>query len=83
MEHGHEFSQVVVPKGLREQVMKVAHESLMGGHLGARKTVDRIQSQFYWPGIGGDVRRHCMSCDICQKTIPKGRITKIPLGKCH
>ncbi len=22
-----------------------------------------------------------MSCDICQKTIPKGRITKIPLGK--
>ena len=25
--------------------------------------------------------RFCKSCDICQRTIRKGRITKVPLGK--
>ena len=25
--------------------------------------------------------RFCKSCDICQKTIQKGRVTKVPLGK--
>ena len=25
--------------------------------------------------------RFCKSCDICQRTIRKGRVTKVPLGK--
>ena len=25
--------------------------------------------------------RFCKSCDICQRTIQKGRVTKVPLGK--
>ncbi len=72
--------QAVVPTELRSEVMKVCHESLMGGHLGVKKTLDRVVSQFYWPGVHGDVRRHCMSCDICQRTIPKGKVGRIPLG---
>jgi hypothetical protein len=74
------ITQAVVPKELRSEVLKVCHESLMGGHMGVRKTADRVMSQFYWPGIQGDVRRHCMSCDICQKTTPRGKVGKIPLG---
>ena len=31
--------------------MEVAHGSLMGGHLGMKKTTDKMQSAFYWPGI--------------------------------
>ena len=33
------------------------------------------------PGICGDVARFCKSCDICQRTIQKGRVSKVPLGK--
>ena len=40
---------------------------------------DRISTNFYWPGIGADIRRYCQSCDICQRNIPKGRVTKVPL----
>lgn len=61
--------------------MSLAHESIVGGHLGSKKTLDRISTSFHWPGIGSDVTRFCRSCDACQKTIQKGRVTKVPLGE--
>ena len=78
--HG-EVKQIVVPEVYRKQVMKLAHESIVGGHLGATKTVDRITSNFHWPGVVADVARFCRSCDICQKTAPKGRTCKVLLGE--
>ena len=60
--------------------MEVAHDSIIGGHLGGKKTLDRITSNFHWPGVAGDVQRCVQSCDICQRTIPKGRNVKVPLG---
>lgn len=38
-------------------------------------------AEFYWPGVQADVRRFCRSCDICQRTTPKGRTAKVPLGQ--
>ena len=73
--------QLVIPKGFREKVLRLAHETLMSGHLGIKKTLDRVVSEFFWPGVCGDVARFCKSCDICQRTIQKGRVTKAPLGK--
>ena len=61
--------------------MRVAHDSIMAGHQGTGKTYARISSQFYWPGIEQDVTRYCRSCDICQRTLPKGRVPVAPLGK--
>ncbi|KAL3854643.1 hypothetical protein ACJMK2_013904 [Sinanodonta woodiana] len=75
------FLQLVVPQKLRSQVLKVAHETSMAGHLGVKKTTDRVLKELYWPGVNSDVRRFCRSCDICQKTISKGRVTRVPLGK--
>ena len=74
------FRQVIVPQKLRNQVLKIAHESLLGAHQGIKKTSDRILTSFVWPGIHGDVMRYVRSCDICQRTFPKGRVQKIPLG---
>ena len=75
------IKQIVVPKSLRKRIMSLAHESIVGGHLGTKKTSDRIVSNFHWPGIDGDIRRFCQSCDICQRTMPKGRVGKVPLGE--
>ena len=76
-----EVKQVVVPRKFRNRVMSLAHESIVGGHLGVQKTFDRITSSFHWPGILADVTRFCRSCDVCQRTIPKGRVTQVPLGE--
>eukprot|EP00794_Sanderia_malayensis_P021282 gene21282-23353_t len=78
---GIEIRQVVVPKDLRSQVIELAHNSLMGGHMGIRKTSDRVLSSFYWPGLKGDVTRFCRTCDICQETESKGKTSKVPLQK--
>jgi len=80
-EQGHETEQLAVPTDLRKGVLSLAHESIMSGHLGTKKTLDRILSQFAWPGIAGDVARHCRSCDACQRTVHKGRVAKAPLQK--
>ena len=81
MNGGKPVKQVMVPKQLRPRIMEVAHGSIMGGHLGIKKTTDKIQSAFYWPGIQGDVARFCKSCDVCQKTVNKGSVPKVPLQK--
>ena len=75
------YRQVVVPKKCRTSLLRLAHESLMGGHLGAKKTRDRVWQQFFWPGVCTDVRRFVASCDRCQKVSPKGRAKKVPVGK--
>ena len=61
--------------------MDIAHDSVVSGHLGTEKTTNRILSDFYWPGVKGDVSPYCRSCEICQKTIPKGNVSKAPLQK--
>ena len=71
--------QVALPQDRRPACLRLAHEAILGGHMGVQKTLNRILAQFYWPGMQGDVSRFCKSCDICQRTIPKGRVTKVPL----
>ncbi|GFO21899.1 gypsy retrotransposon integrase-like protein 1 [Plakobranchus ocellatus] len=72
--------QVVVPQTLRNRVMQAAHDSIVGGHLAAKKTTDKILSEFFWPNIWEDVKRYCQSCDQCQRSSPKGQTAKVPLS---
>ncbi|XP_070173431.1 uncharacterized protein [Littorina saxatilis] len=76
-----ECSQICVPRSLRKGLLKFAHDTPMAGHLGTKKTRERIWADFYWPGLCEDVRRYCQSCDRCQKVTPKGRVAKVPLGQ--
>ena len=71
----------MVPKSLRRRVMEVAHVSMLEGHLDTKKTEDRIQTNFYWPGMHQDVTSFCRSCDVCQKTVTKRSIPHAPLGE--
>lgn len=73
-------TQLIVPSSLRETVLRLAHDSILAGHLGIKKTTDRILVEFFWPGCMGDISRYCKSCDICQRTVHKGSIRKVPLG---
>ncbi|GFO03942.1 retrovirus-related pol polyprotein from transposon 297 [Plakobranchus ocellatus] len=50
-------------------------------HLGIRRTKDKVLSNFYWPGVDGDVTRYCRSCDVCQRTVKKGTVPRVLLEK--
>ena len=78
-EDGILLRQVMVPKKLRNEVLLLGHEGILVGHLGIKKSSDRILTHFYWPGIFGDIRRCCQSCDICQRTVNKGSVRKVPV----
>ena len=78
-EDGILLRQVLVPKKLRNEVLRLGHEGILAGHLGIKKSSDRILTNFYWLGILGDIRRYCQSCDICQRTVDKGSVRKSPV----
>ena len=60
--------------------MGVVHDSHFGGHLGVNKTEDRIQTNFFRPGLHEDVTSFCRCCDACQKTVARGSVPRAPLG---
>jgi len=51
------IKQIVVPVSLRQQLISVAHDELTSAHLGVKKSLDRLQRHFCWPGINSDVRK--------------------------
>lgn len=75
------YIQLIVPSKFRNTVMRLAHESIMSGHLATSKTINRILTEFYWPGMKSEIKRFCRSCDTCQRTLPNGRVSKVPLVK--
>lgn len=75
------YIQLIVPSKYRNTVMRLAHESIMSGHLATSKTLNRILTVFFWPGMKSEIKRFCRSCDTCQRTLPKGRVSKVPLVK--
>ena len=74
----HSIDQLVLPTQLRPAVLKVAHDIPMAGHLGRKKTADRILQRFYWAGVFWDVQDHCRTCTQCQKSSTR-RVKKVPL----
>lgn len=63
---GEAIYQVIVPTEFRDMVLKVAHDDC--GHLGVRKTYDRVLHYFFWPRLKRDVAKYVKSCHICQLT---------------
>ena len=59
--------RAVCPTTLRRDVIKAAHSSIVGGHGGILKTMERIKADFYWPGMDPDVDDFLKNCQICQE----------------
>lgn len=73
---GEERWQVVVPRSLRESVLKASHGTTGAGHFGVTKTLRRLRQSFYWGQARRDVEDFCRRCDLC--TAHKG-----PLDQSH
>ena len=50
---------------LREELLQDLHAGVMGGHLGAEKTLGRLRERFFWPGNTRDVTEWCRTCANC------------------
>ena len=68
----------------RNDIISLAHETTLAGHLGVTKTHDRIIQHFYWPKMKQDVSQFCKTCRTCQivgkpnQVIPQVLLKPIP-----
>ena len=58
-------------------VMALIHDAAHAGHLGARKTRERLTRYFWWPGWAKDIDHFVTSCTTCQRN---KRTTQLPYG---
>ena len=76
--------QIIIPVIYRLEILKVAHQIPIGGHLGVRKTYDKITQHFYWPKIKRSISQFCKTCHVCQmvgkpnQPIPRAPLKPIP-----
>ena len=47
-------TQLIVPRKLRDEIGHQMHNSLLSGHLGKCKTMERVIQCFYWFGVRED-----------------------------
>ena len=71
------FSQLAVPKCLREDVILAYHDG--NAHLGFDKTYAAIRTKYYWPKMYSDIDIHVKTCDTCQKCKRNYNNDKAPL----
>jgi len=57
----------VVASSLRCMLLQYFHDGVLAGHLGARKTLGKIVSNFWWPSMRKDVFEYVRKCELCQR----------------
>ena len=70
---------IFAPKKLQPEIIRAAHNSLLGGHMGVFKSRERILGRYFWPSVAKDVEEHVKGCVDCQKVKPWNRPKKAPL----
>jgi len=72
--------KVYMPKdeALRVEIIRLHHNTPMGGHGGQWKTAEMVTRNFWWPGVTREVKQYVEGCNACQRN--KNR-TEQPAGK--
>jgi transposase InsO family protein len=66
-----EDRRIVVPLTLRLGVLYAFHDHPLAGHMGVRRTYDRIRRLFHWDALHDDVREYVGSCTKCAQSKPR------------
>ena len=65
-EWGDDVFRPVIPNKFRRQLLELAHGAKMTAHLGVKKSLEKLQRHFFWPGLWKDVSKFCQACPECQ-----------------
>jgi len=60
-------------------MMQLAHDSVFGGHLGERKTRERMRLSFYWPNLRQDVQQYIRTCTESQLRFRPTTLDRVPI----
>ena len=71
--------RIVAPESYRNKILWVDHTIPLSGHMGSKKTLERITALFFWHGLPFYVRKYCATCPQCQVVARKFKSSKAPL----
>ena len=60
------FTQIVVPRDMRKDIIKMVHGNATGGH----QNFGENKGQVFWPNCRVDVTLHSSTCDLCSARRP-------------
>jgi len=75
------YLQLVVPMSMRDEILHQMHNAVLSGHLGEKKTREKLLQQFYWYGVREDIRNWVRKCDTCGSIKTPSKTARAPLGK--
>ena len=78
--------RLCVPYKMRDEMLHEWHDSMKCAHMGRFRTLHRLKSRYYWPGMDKDVRdyvRSCVKCQLNNETNQKtaGFLQQVPTTK--
>ena len=78
-----ENKQLVEDTPTKQKLLLLAHDSPHGGHMGVKKTWEKINRHYTWPNMRKDVENWVSECVICQRSTirrhkPYGLLQPIP-----
>ena len=70
---------MVIPRTLRETVVKGYHDLPSSGHQGVDRTKLKIQQKYFWYGMSGYIKNYVKSCPVCNKNKKPSKHSHAPL----
>lgn len=74
------YTQLIVPRVLREEVLRGAHEPVTAGHMGVKRTKGKLARNYYWFEMKQDVELHIRCCDVCEADKKPPKTPRAPMG---
>ncbi len=74
------YLQFLVPSCMKKELLHEMHNSVLSGHLGRKKTQEKLLQRFYWYGVREDVNLWVEKCDECGAIKAPNQTLKAPLG---
>ena len=69
----------IIPMTLRKECFMQLHAYITGGHLGRKKTYEKLKQRFYWCNMHRDVSYWCRICPTCGSQKLPPRRAKAPM----
>lgn len=71
----------MVPKDRRKSLIRLYHEDVRSGHVGAYKTYWKLHHRYHWPKMRCDVAQVVRRCQVCAKIKPEQKAPAGLMGK--
>lgn len=59
--------KLVIPEKSRLVVLQECHDNPSSGHMGVKKTINRVRQKYFWPSLIKDVKDYVRKCETCGK----------------